>query len=388
MQECQQKKLMKSKIFKLAFFSSTRGDMSILQPLIERINQNKNFNYLFFVYGTHLSKHYGNTIEEIKKNKIIIRHQQNTISKKDDFKGLTNSLALSQKFMNKIFANNDFDAVIILGDRVEKLPIILNAIIYRKLIFHIHGGEITSGALDDQVRHMITKSAHLHLPICEDYKKNIIKMAEEKFRILNAGSLAVENIKKYKKKIKYKKQYVLLTYHPETIKKNFNWIKNFKIIIKVLKKFKYKTIITSPGHEIGSNKNINFIKNFVKKNKDFKFFSSLGSANYFKILNKALFVIGNSSSGIIEVPYFKIPTINIGDRQKGRFFHKSIIHCKCDEKQIEFSIQKSLSKKFQKKISNMKFHFGNGDSSEKILKFILKNLKDMNKLINKKFIRQ
>ena len=375
---------MKKKKFKIAFFSSTRGDMSILKPLIDKVKKNKNTDYLFFVYGTHMNKSFGSTISEIKKIGLKITDKSNTVSSNDNFFGLSESLLLTQKFINKIFKNHNFDAVIILGDRVEKLPIINNALIYRKLIFHLHGGEITYGALDDQVRHMITKSAHLHFPICKEYKKNILNMAEERFRILNSGSLAIENLKKFINNNE-KKELVLLTFHPETLKGKFNWIKNFNIITKTLNKFNFKVVITAPGHEINTKKYINYIHKFVRKNKNFEFIPSLGYRNYFKILNKTLFVIGNSSSGIIEVPYFRIPTVNIGDRQKGRFFHQSIVSTNCREKNIKNSITKVVSKKFQKKILKMKLYFGKGDASDKILKFILDNIKNQDKLINKRF---
>jgi GDP/UDP-N,N'-diacetylbacillosamine 2-epimerase (hydrolysing) len=331
-----------------------------------------------------MNKSFGSTISEIKKIGLKITDKSNTVSSNDNFFGLSESLLLTQKFINKIFKNHNFDAVIILGDRVEKLPIINNALIYRKLIFHLHGGEITYGALDDQVRHMITKSAHLHFPICKEYKKNILDMAEERFRILNSGSLAIENLKKFINNNE-KKELVLLTFHPETLKGKFNWIKNFNIITKTLNKFNFKVVITAPGHEINTKKYINYIHKFVRTNKNFEFIPSLGYRNYFKILNKTLFVIGNSSSGIIEVPYFRIPTVNIGDRQKGRFFHQSIVSTNCREKNIKNSIIKVVSKKFQKKILKMKLYFGKGDASDKILKFILDNIKNQDKLINKRF---
>lgn len=375
---------MKKKKIKLAIFSSTRGDISILKPLIEEIKKNKFVDYLFFVHGTHLSKKFGKTIKEIKINKIKITKKYNTITMSDNQSGISNSLLLTQKFANLVFEKYSFDGVILLGDRLERLPIVSNAIAYRKFLFHLHGGEMTYGALDDQVRHIITKASHLHFPICNNYKKNIEKMSEEKFRILNSGSLAIENIKKFIKKNNQKK-FVILTYHPETLLNEFNWNKNFEKICNILKKFKLKVIVTAPGFERDSKKNIRFIDSYVKKNDNFEFIPSLGFKKYFSILNKTLFVIGNSSSGIIEVPYYRIPTINIGIRQSGRFTHESVICCNHSTKQINNAIKKALSRNFIAKISKMKLYFGNGDASKKIVKFIIKNMKNKKKLINKKF---
>ena len=374
------------KKIRLAFFTSTRGDLAILKPLIDSIKKNKNFNYLFFVHGTHLEKSYGYTIKEVEQLKIRISAKGKTLSKIDNKLGIIETLQKTQIFMNKIFNKFKFDAVIILGDRIERLPIISNSIAYRKLIFHLHGGELTYGSYDDQVRHIITKASHLHFPICESYKKNILKLSEERFRICNSGSLAVENILKYLQKNKYKKKkYVILTYHPETITDSFQWESNFKMISETLSKFEFKVIVTAPGHEKGSQEYIKSLKKIINKFKNFTFIPSLGYEKYFKILNETKFVIGNSSSGIIEVPYFKIPTINIGDRQHGRFNHDSIISCQVAKKDLNISIKKAISSKFNYKISKMKLYFGKGNASKKILNFIYKNINHNNKLIHKKF---
>ncbi len=369
---------------KLAFFTSTRSDMTILEPLLNEINKSKSFEYLLFVHGTHLEKNYGNTIRDIKKLNFKINSKFFSVNKLDNEFGLVMSLEMTQKGVNRIFNKYKFDSVMILGDRIERLPVVAAALAYRKFIFHIHGGEITTGALDDQVRHMITKSAHLHFTICEKYSRNILNMAEEKFRVHNVGSLGVEKILNSFKKEK-KNNRVILTYHPETLRSNFSWNRNFLKIVNELNKFNFKVIITSPGHEKGSKNQINFIKKIIKNKKKFAFVKSLGVNGYFETLKKCLFVIGNSSSGIIEVPYYRIPTINIGLRQNGRFFHKSVIQCNTSSFSIRKSILIANSKIFRDKIKNMKLHFGNGGASKKILNIIKKYSKDKNKLLNKQF---
>ena len=153
--------------------------MTILEPLLNEINKSKSFEYLLFVHGTHLEKNYGHTIKDIKKLNFKIRSKFFSVNKLDNELGLVMSLEMTQKGVNKIFNKYKFDSVMILGDRIERLPIVSAALAYRKFIFHIHGGEITTGALDDQVRHMITKSAHLHFTICEKYSRNILNMAEK-----------------------------------------------------------------------------------------------------------------------------------------------------------------------------------------------------------------
>ena len=238
--------------------------MTILEPLLNEIKKNKNFEYLLFVHGTHLEQNYGSTIQDIKMLKFRITSKFFSVNKLDNEFGLVKSLEMTQKGVNNIFNKYKFDSVVILGDRIERLPIVSAALVYRKFIFHIHGGEITTGALDDQVRHMITKSAHLHFTICENYKKNVLNMTEEKFRVHNVGSLGIEKILKVfrnKNKNNKIKDSVVLTYHPETLENNFNWLSNFKKIVNELNKFDFKVIITSPGHEKGTKKQINDKKN-------------------------------------------------------------------------------------------------------------------------------
>ena len=370
---------------KLAFFTSTRSDMTILEPLLSEVHKSKDFEYLLFVHGTHLEKKYGDTIQDIKKLNFKITSKFLSVNKLDDEFGLVKSLEMTQKGVNNIFNKYKFDSVIVLGDRIERLPIISAAIAYRKFIFHIHGGEITTGALDDQVRHMITKSAHLHFTICDKYKKNVLDMSEEKFRVHNVGSIGIERILKNFRINRTNKNQVILTYHPETLQKNFNWNNNFSIIVNELNKFNFNVIITSPGHEKGTKKQVNFIKKLIKNKKNFLFVKSLGVKGYFQELKNSLFVIGNSSSGIIEVPYFRIPTINIGLRQNGRFFHKSIIQCKIDSANIRKSIITANTKLFKARLKKMKLHFGNGGASKKILNIISKHSKNKHKLLNKQF---
>ena len=199
--------------------------MTIFEPLLNEIKKNKNFEYLLFVHGTHLEKNYGNTIQDIKKLNFEVKSKFFSVDKMDDEFGLVKSLEMTQKGVNNIFNKYKFDSVIIMGDRIERLPVVTAALAYRKFIFHIHGGEITTVALDDQVRHMITKSAHLHFTICDTYKKNVLNMTEEKFRVHNVGSLGIErifNILNINKLNKKKKKQVVLTYNPETIKNNFS----------------------------------------------------------------------------------------------------------------------------------------------------------------------
>ncbi len=383
---------------KIAFFTSCRGDMGILMPLIKKIYKTRNFESLLFVGGTHLSKKYGYTINEIKKQKLKITGTYNYVNDKDDPYELAKSTNKSGMQVARFFKKYDFDYVCILGDRYERIPIVLNCLIYKKPIVHLHGGEVTQGIIDEQIRHSISKAAHIHFVICDEYKQNLISLGEEKKRIHNVGSLAVDNIL-FQKKINYKsilkkyglnvnKPFVIMTYHPQTLEFNISQEKQINNIMHSLKNYEYQVLITSPGIEVGSNNLLKLIKkqmDICLKGKSV-FIESLGFSDLYNLIPYCEFVIGNSSFGIIEVPFFKKPTIDIGDRQKGRFRHKSVINSSHNQRSITNAIKKALSRKFRTSIKKMNFMFGKGNASNKIIEVLKKN-KINQKLLQKPFLK-
>ena len=379
-------------MIKIAVFTTTRGDMAILSPLLFKMQKDKKIKPLLFVGGTHLNENFGKTVNEIKSNKLKIegffRYRNNQYNKL----GLLKALSEAHTSVSKIFEKNNFDFVCVLGDRFEKLAIVNNAIIYNKPIIHLYGGEKSEGVIDEQVRHMITKGSHLHFVMCNTYKKNVQKMGEQKFRIFNVGTTAIDNLKNIKKisykkilndlKLNENKKYAIFTYHPVTLKKKVSTTEQLRNILSSLRDFDIQIIATYPGHENESDLIKKILKKEEKNNSNFTLIKSLGFKKLFSLLPHCSFVIGNSSSGITETPYFKKPTINIGERQNGRFFHKSVINSNYEKKQISNSIKKALSKNFNLKIKKMNYYFGSGKSSEKIIK-IIKSIK-----IDQKFIRK
>ena len=366
----------------IAIFTTTRSDISVLTPLIKKIKKTNGLKYLLFVGGTHLNSNYGDTKKEILLNNIQIHDYFKYFVKGDDKKSLSFSLADAQAKISKIFSTHKFDFVCVIGDRFEKMAVVNNAIIFNKPIIHLHGGEVTEGVIDNQIRNMISKASHIHFVICEQYKKKLIKMGEKKDMIFNHGSLAIDLIKSTKKinkkklfkclKLKSNLPIILLTYHPVTLEKRISERDQIRNIFKSLEKTKSQIIVTAPGHENGRDTIDKYIKKTSLKNKKVVYIKSLGHNYLFNLLPFCKFMIGNSSSGIIEAPYFKIPTINIGDRQKGRLMHETIINCSYSYNAILRSVNLANSKNFRKKIKNAKFLFGKGNTSNKIIKSILK----------------
>ena len=378
-------------MLKIAFFTTSRAEFGILSSLLIKIRKEDGLDYCLFVGGSHLAVELGKTINEIK-DEFEITGTFDFFLNEDSPYSLSKSLGIEQIELANIFREYNFDTICILGDRFELLPIVNTAIIFKKPIIHIHGGETTQGAIDEQIRHMITKSAHIHFVSCDEYKNNIRKMGESESRVFDVGALSVDNIVNNKliKKSKLfnelqldeSKNTILLTYHPVTLEYKLEPLTQIKNVLRALDKFNFQVVITAPNIEIDRNIIMGYIENIVNSNKDYHFVESLGINRYLSLIPHCKFVIGNSSSGINEVPFFRIPTINIGDRQKGRIRHESIVDTDYSVSSIVKGIKIALEPNFRKRLKKMKYKFGDGHAAERILK-ILKDIK-----INEQFMRK
>ena len=361
---------------KLIVATVSRSDFGIMSNLISLLKKDKNLSVSTLVTGEHFTSKMGNTFKEIKKKFYIDKRikleeyssEPNSIIKK--------SSELITKFSNYI-KNNKPDLILLLGDKYEVLMIAYCAFIFRIPIAHIHGGEKTSGSLDDTFRHQISKMADLHFVERLEYKKRLIQLGEDSRKISIVGSLSRENLSKLsfiskkeiekKFSIKFFEKNIIFTYHPETIK-NVTKKKLAQIfdIINLYPDIKF--IITSPNLDPGSD-NIRNIIMKKKKLKNVNYIKSFGQEYYFSVLKLVDGIIGNSSSGLIEVPFMKKFTINIGSRQNGRYLEDTVINCNNDIENIVKSIKFAYSKKFQKVLQNFK-SLDNLNASKKILKKI------------------
>lgn len=368
---------------KICFLTTSRADFGVLDDLIEEVIDSKFFYVQLIVSGSHVEKIYGNTQKEIFVKKKCFIRKIKVISKNKDTKSVALSFAdCVNKFTNELTKLKP-NIFVVFGDRYEMLAGTIAAYILRIPIVHIAGGEKTNGSLDEGFRHSISKLSNLHFPITNTYKKRLIQLGENPKRIFNFGSLNLTKIKKNKYltrkeleeklKIKFYNKNLMVTYHPDTIRVKKN-LKNLSILLKSLKEIKSTmVIITSPNADAEGVLMIDYINEFIKKNKlkNFIFFKSLGSQVYLSLLKIVDGVVGNSSSGISEAPFFGIGTVNIGDRQEGRTMTSSVINCKISKNSIVKSVKTILKKNFKKKSSNSLRVFGNGETSKKITKKLL-----------------
>ena len=378
----------------ICVITGSRSEYSLLYYLIKAINNHKSLKLSLIVTGSHLSAEFGNTYKEIEKDGFKIDAKVKILNKSDNFFSVSKATAAGLIGFSKVYSKIKPDLIIILGDRYEMLAAAAAALYSNIAIAHIHGGESTEGAIDEAIRHSITKMSWFHFTATKKYRQRVIQLGESPSRVFNVGGLGVYAISKtnfYSKKelekkfsIKLKKFNFLVTMHPVTLEGKISPT-HITQLLKVLKNYKNSNIFFTMPNADKDNKIITKkIKKFVSENKKNSFFfKSLGLKNYYSILKNVDAVIGNSSSGIIEAPSFKVATINIGDRQKGRILAKSIINCNPIEKEIYNAIKKINSISFKKKLKNIKNPYKNGDTIKKIMRIIV-NKKIPNKL-NKKF---
>lgn len=378
---------------KVLVVTGTRAEYGLLYWTMKAIDKDEDLQLQLVVTGNHLIKEYGYTIDQIKKDGFKIDEKIDMIINSEQKSSIAKSMGLEMIQLAQCFDRLKPDILLILGDRYETFVAASCAMMMNIPIAHMNGGESTEGLVDEQIRHAITKMAHIHFPGAEYYKERIIKMGEESWRVYNVGQAGIENIKRIqlldKEEIQkdlniiFDKPIFLITYHPVTLDLE-NIEEQADNLLKSIKYFDAKFIFTYPNADFGSKIIIDKINGFVKENKDAYLYYSLGQKRYLSLLKYSDIIIGNSSSGIIESPIFKIPVVNIGDRQKGRIRNKNIIDTEYSFNSIYNGIYTALNdKKFKDDLANVENVYGDGTTSEKIVN-IIKNIKINKKLLFKR----
>jgi len=362
---------------KICVVTGSRADYGLLYGLIKEIHEDPELCLQLAVTGMHLAPEYGCTVKEIEADGFPIAERIETLMASDTPVGVGKSVGLGVIGFAEAFARLSPDIVVLLGDRFEIFAAAQAALIARIPIAHLHGGERTEGAIDEAIRHSITKMAHLHFVATETYRRRVIQLGEHPDTVFNYGAIGIDNIvgsrlmsrAELEAFLDYKLRDVnfLITYHPVTLDLDGPEAP-LKELLEALARFPDAGMIfTMPNADMGNKAIADLIRGFADKRRgDVKVVASLGRIGYLSAVKHCDVVIGNSSSGIIEVPVLKKPTVNIGDRQKGRVMGPTVIQAREDRAEIAEAIRLALSPAFRDKIRDAESLYGNGGTARRI----------------------
>ncbi len=379
---------------KICVVTGSRAEYGLLYWLLKEIQADKDLELQLIATGMHLSPEFGLTYRFIEKDGFSIDEKIEILLSSDSEIGISKSIGLGMISFSEAYARLKPDILVGLGDRFELFSAVSAAMISHIPIAHIHGGEATEGLIDEAIRHSITKMSHLHFTSTEAYRKRVIQLGEDPSRVFNVGAIGLDNLKKLKLsgrreledelKFEFGKKNILVTFHPVTLEKS-TAERQFKELLAAVDELKdTKIIFTKPNADTDGRVIIHLIDEYVAKRKTkAAAFVSMGQWLYLSTLQYIDAMVGNSSSGIIEMPSFKKGTINIGDRQKGRIKTRSIIDCQPKKASVLEGFSKLYSSEFQHKLNTIKNPYGEGGVSTKI-KHVIKAY-DLDDILKKSF---
>ena len=357
--------------------TGTRAEYGLLYQLMKEIQENADLSLQIIATGMHLSPEFGLTYRQIEEDGFAIDRKIEMLLSSDTPVGIAKSMGVGMIGFAEVYADLKPDITVLLGDRFEIFSAASAATISRVPIAHIHGGEATQGAVDEAIRHSISKMSHLHFTATEEYRRRVIQMGESPARVVNVGGLGIDNIKKmrllnrrdFENAIGFKldEKNLIITFHPVTLEKATAG-EQFQNLLDALDELTDTAFIfTKPNADTEGRVIINMIDDYVARNSDKAIsFVTLGQLRYLSAMRLVDGVVGNSSSGLIEAPTFQIGTINIGDRQRGRIKADSVIDCNPHKESILAAVRKLYSTEFHKKLQSVKNPYGEGGAAERI----------------------
>ena len=369
---------------KVAVFTGTRAEYGLLRWLMNDINHDPELQLQTIVTGMHLSPEFGETYREIEQDGFAIDEKVEVLLSSNTDVGVVKSVGLAVISFADSLARLQSDLVVILGDRFEALAMAQTCAIMKVPVLHLHGGEITEGAYDDAFRHAITKFSYLHAVSNEEHRNRVIQLGESPDRVQNVGAIGLDNLQRLSlwslekicRSLEFDltEKYFLVTYHPVTLGEE-EPVASFTSLLRALDCFSdFKVLLTYPNADSGGRAIIPLLENYARANPDrVCAIQSLGQVRYLSAVSHATAVIGNSSSGIIEVPSLKTPTVNIGLRQQGRMAANSVINCSMQIDDLKDAISKSIELKQTGECENTINPYWNGEVGPKVLQMI-KNL--------------
>ena len=365
---------------KICVVTGTRAEYGLLYWLMKEINVDNALVLQVVVTGMHLSEEFGNTYQQIEKDGFTIDKKVDISLTSDTELAISKSMGLGVIGFADVFNKLQPDLIVVLGDRFEIFSAVSAALIAKIPVAHLHGGEVTEGVIDESIRHSITKMSHLHFAATDEYRNRIIQLGEQPDKVFHVGGLGIDNINKLKllskadfeNAINFElgEKNILITFHPVTLEKSTSGIQ-FQALLDSISELRNTKIIFTKANSDTDGRVINsMIDDYVARHDNTIAFTSMGQLNYLSALQFMDAVVGNSSSGLIEAPSFKIGTIDIGDRQKGRIKANSIIACSPNKESIDSALVKLYSREFQDIANNVDNPYGDGGASKEIVRII------------------
>jgi len=381
---------------RICVVTGTRAEYGLLYWVLKGIQLDSVLELQLIVTGMHLSPEFGLTYKQIEKDGFHIDRKIEILLSSDTSVGISKSMGLGLIAFSEAFSELKPDILLILGDRFEIFSAASAGMIARIPIAHCHGGEATEGLIDESIRHSVTKMSHIHFTSTEEYRRRVIQLGEQPDRVFNVGALGIESINKsellslklFEESIDFNLSEgdlrFLVTFHPVTLE-NHSAELQIKELLEALSTYKNARIIFTKANADTDGRIINqLIDEYVARNpKQSIAFNSLGQLRYLSALQYVDVVVGNSSSGLLEVPSFRKATVNIGDRQLGRVKALSVIDCEATSEAIRLAINQACSEEFRIMIKDVVNPYGTGNPSGKILN-IIKSM-DLKHIIKKKF---
>jgi GDP/UDP-N,N'-diacetylbacillosamine 2-epimerase (hydrolysing) len=365
---------------KICVITGTRAEYGLLRWVMQGIKDDNELSLQIIATGMHLSPEFGRTYREIEQDGFRIVRKVEMLTSSDTPVGIAKSMGLGLIGFADAFNELKPDLIVVLGDRFEIFAAVASALVARIPVAHLHGGETTEGAFDEALRHSITKMSHLHFVAAEEYRLRVIQLGEQPERVFLVGGLGIDNIKRLQLldraelevllDFKLGQKNLLITFHPVTLETATASDQMTELLAALGELKDTQLIFTMPNADTDGRVLIRMVEQFVAQHDNARAYTSLGQLRYLSCIAHIDGVVGNSSSGLAEVPSFRKGTINIGDRQRGRLQAASVINCEPDRLSIATALERLYSADFQVGLSQICNPYGQGGASEKIVKTI------------------
>lgn len=356
--------------------SAGRADYAICLPVLRRIQADSNLRLHLIISGMHLSPEFGLTVDSIVADGFEIGDRVEMLLSSDTPEGIAKSMGLGTIGFAQLFARFRPDILVVLADRFEMHAAALAALPFRIPVAHIEGGDLTEGAIDDALRHCITKLSHLHFVSTEDYARRVVQLGEEPWRVTVSGAPSLDNLKSLKLLAgdELERKYgislqpppLLVTFHPVTLEYEHTH-QQISELVAALETFDIPIIFTMPNADTSGRIITQAIREFVSGHPSTRFVENLGTRDYLSMMAHAGVMVGNSSSGIIEAPSLGLPVVNIGTRQHGRTRAANVVDVGYGREDIIYGINKALQRAFRRSLRNLVNPYGTGDAAATIV---------------------